>query len=234
MAALVLFASSVVDLRAEPNVLGQTGYVYMPDARIAEEGTLRFGVSKDDPYFTLWSSVTFLPRLELSARFTKIDGVPGSATEPEFGDFRDKSFDAKAVLLKESRYFPQLSIGAQDFTGTQISKANFIALSKRIGPIDFTAGYGTDRIDGAFGGLRYSPSWLKDFSFVLEHDATHYKKDFRADLSGADKRKGGATVGARHPRHLRFSTGGGALRSDWPTLARMAFDPTDASPRTET
>lgn len=176
-------------------MLGQTGYIFMPDARIADEGTLRFGISKDDPYFTLWSSVTVLPRLELSARFTKIDGVPGSATDPEFGDFRDKSFDAKAVLLKESRYFPQLSIGAQDFTGTQISKANYVALSKRIGPMDFTAGYGTDRIDGAFGGMRYSPSWLKNFSFVLEHDATDYKKDFRADLSGADKRKGGSTYG---------------------------------------
>jgi hypothetical protein len=195
--ALVLSASTVA-VAAEPNVLGQTGLVYMPDARIAEEGTLRFGVSNDDPYFILWSSVTFLPRLELSARFTKIDGVPGSASDPEFGDFRDKAFDAKAVLLKESRFFPQLSIGTQDFTGTQLSKANYLTLSKRIGPIDFTAGYGTDRIDGAFGGLRYSPTWLKHFSFVVEHDATDYKNDFRADLSGADKRKGGATYGIEY------------------------------------
>jgi hypothetical protein len=170
----------------------------MPDARIAEEGTLKFGVSNDDPYRIFWSSVTFLPRLELTARFTTIDNVPATLNEPEFGDYRDKAFDAKAVLLKESRYFPQLSIGTQDFTGTRISKASFIALSKRIGPVDFTAGYGTDRIDGAFGGLRYSPSWLKNVSFVLEHDATDYKNDFSADLSGADKRRGGATYGVEY------------------------------------
>ncbi len=150
--ALVLSASTVA-MAAEPNVTGQSGLVYMPDARIAEEGTLRFGASNSDPYSTLWSSVTLLPRVEFSARFTKYDGVPGDSNNPEFGDYRDKAFDIKGVLLEESRYIPQLSIGAQDFTGTRVSKAEFFALGKRLGPVDLTVGYGTDRIAGAFGGL---------------------------------------------------------------------------------
>ncbi len=190
--ALVLSASTLA-MAAEPNVIGQSGLVYMPDARIAEEGTLRFGASNSDPYSILWSSVTFLPRLELSARFTKYDRVPGDTSNPEFGDYRDKAFDAKGVLLEESRYIPQLSIGVQDFTGTRVSKAEFLTLSKRMGPVDLTAGYGTDRIEGAFGGLRYNPSWLKNFGFVVEYDANNYKNDFSATLSGADKREGGMT-----------------------------------------
>ena len=180
-------------MAAEPNTIGQTGLVYMPDARIAEEGTLRFGASNSDPYSILWSSVTFLPRLEFSARFTKYDHVPGDINNPEFGDYRDKAFDAKGVLLEESRYIPQLSIGAQDFTGTRVSKATFLVLGKRAGPVDLTAGYGTDRIEGAFGGLRYNPSWLKNFGFVAEYDANNYKNDYSAALSGADKRTGGMT-----------------------------------------
>jgi hypothetical protein len=195
--ALVLSASTSA-MAAEPNMIGQSGLVYMPDSRIAEEGTLRFGASNSDPYMTLWSSVTFLPRLELSARFTKYDRVPGDASNPEFGDYRDKAFDAKGVLLEESRYVPQLSIGLQDFTGTRVSQAEFLALSKRMGPVDLTVGYGTDRIDGAFGGLRYNPSWLKNFGFVVEYDANNYKNDFSATLSGADQREGGVTYAVEY------------------------------------
>ena len=32
---------------------------------------------------------------------------------------------------------------------------------KKLGDFDFTFGYGTERIDGAFGGVRYHPQWLK-------------------------------------------------------------------------
>jgi len=178
---------------ADVNLIGQSGLVHMPDARITEEGTLSIGVSNIDPYFTIWSSLTVLPRIEVSARFTRIDQVPDTGPDSEFGDFRDKSFDAKLLLLKESPYLPALSIGTQDFTGTRLFTAKFLTLSKNFGDIDVTLGYGTDRIDGAFGGIRYRPSWHKNLGFVAEYDANDYKNDFRAPESGADQRKGGAT-----------------------------------------
>lgn len=178
---------------AEANLIGQSGLVHMPDARIAEEGTLSIGVSNIDPYFTIWSSLTVLPRLELSARFTKIDRVPGAGPDSTFGDYRDKSFDAKLLLLKESTYLPALSVGTQDFTGTRLFNAKFITLGKHFGDVDVTLGYGADRIDGAFGGIRYRPFWNKNLGFVAEYDANAYKNDFRAPDSGADQRKGGAT-----------------------------------------
>ena len=60
---------------AEPNTTGQTGLINMPDARIAEDGTLRFGASYFRPYLPIWSSITLLPRLELSGRYTIVRGL---------------------------------------------------------------------------------------------------------------------------------------------------------------
>jgi len=178
---------------AEPSTLGQTGLINMPSARIEEEGTLRFGLSTFDPYARLWSSITLLPRLELSGRYTEIDGVRGFEDNDDFGDFKDKAFDAKLLLLHESRYLPAFTIGTQDFTGTQLFSANFIALSKQFGDFDVTLGYGDERIDGGFGGVRYRPSWNKKLGFVVEYDANDYENDFRAAESGADEREGGPT-----------------------------------------
>jgi len=42
---------------------GQTGLINMPDARLAPDGTLRFGYGFAEPYPALWTSITMLPRL---------------------------------------------------------------------------------------------------------------------------------------------------------------------------
>jgi len=175
---------------AEPDQLGQTGLINMPDARIDEEGTLRFGVSYMQPYGALWSSVSFFSWLEMSARYTSIDNVEGFPGRPDadYGDYKDKAFDAKVRLLKESRYLPQITIGVQDFFGTQVFKSQFITLNKQFGEFDLTLGYGDDRIDGVFGGIRYSPNALKGWSFLAEHDANDYQNDFKSELSGANNR----------------------------------------------
>lgn len=178
---------------AEPDTTGTTGLIYMPSAHIDEEGTLRFGLSNSDPYRSLWSSVSAFPWLELSAQYTRINGVPGFPGNSEFGAYKDKAFDAKLRLLSESRDTPDISIGAQDFTGTQLFKATYVAASKHFGDVDVTLGYGTDRIAGTFGGIRYNPSWNRNLGLVVEHDATDYHNDFNAALSGADRRTGGTT-----------------------------------------
>jgi hypothetical protein len=186
------------NVSAEPTTIGATGLVYMPSAHIEEEGTLRFGLSNADPYRALWSSVSMFPWLELSARYTRIDGVPGFPGNTDFGAYKDKAFDAKLRLVRESRYLPDISIGTQDFTGTQLFKAHYFAASKHFGDFDVTLGYGADRIDGGFGGVRYKPSWNRNLGFVVEHDANDYRNDFNAALSGADQRTGGTTYAVEY------------------------------------
>lgn len=203
-----------LDVRAEANLLGQTGLVHMPDGRMDPDGTMRFGLSSDDPYTALWGSVTFLSRLELSARYTEIDNVPGFENNTDYGDYKDKAFDAKLLLLRESTWLPSLAVGVQDYLGTRLFAAEFVAASKRAGDFDFSLGYGRKRIDGAFGGVRYTPGWHRNLSLLAEYDANDYARDHRASESGADQRRGGATYGLEY-RWGWIGTQLAYQRDDW-------------------
>ena len=186
-------------LAQQASTIGQTGLINMPDARVAPDSTLRFGYSFAEPYPTLWTSVTMLPRLELSARYTRIMGVPGfTSPGTDYGDFKDKAFDGKFVLVEEGGWLPQLAFGAQDFMGTKVFPAQYIVANKRLGDFDFTLGYGEKRIDGLFGGVRYRPKALKDWAFVAEYDANNYSQDLGAAQSGAASIPKGPGVGIEY------------------------------------
>ncbi|HUF21658.1 MAG TPA: YjbH domain-containing protein [Burkholderiales bacterium] len=188
---------------AEPSLTGQTGLIYMPDARIDPDGTWRSGFSYADPYSTIWTSVTALPRFEGSFRYTTIKGVPGFPDRPDadYGDYKDKAFDFKLLAFDEGRWTPSLALGAQDVgDGTGIFSAKYIALGKRIWELDFTLGYGNERIDGAFGGVRWRPGWAKNWALVAEYDANDYSRDAGAALTGVDQRRQGAVGGIEYRR----------------------------------
>lgn len=163
----------------------------MPDARFAPEGSWRTGLSYLSPYQTTWSSITAFPWLEGSFRYTRFLHVPsGFANVPgaDYGSYKDKSFDLKLGVLPERTWFPAIALGMQDFGGgTGIFRAPYGVASKQLGPFDFTLGYGSQRIDGAFGGARWTPGFAPNWSLVAEYDAYNYKKDFGAQLSGAAK-----------------------------------------------
>jgi membrane-associated phospholipid phosphatase len=187
-AALLAFALPAWG--SAPSVTGQAGLVSMPDARFAPEGSWRTGLSFLRPYQAIWSSMTFFPWIEGSFRFTRIYHVPGFPDNPQFGvdygDYKDKSFDAKLLLLPEGAWWPALALGHQDVGGgTGVFRAPYAAASKRFGELDLTLGYGGDRIDGAFGGARWSPAALPGWSLVAEYDAFDYPRDHGARLSGA-------------------------------------------------
>jgi len=175
-----------------PTQAGQTGLVNMPTARIAEDGTLRFGFSRFEPYKAFWSSLSIFPRLELGARYTSVSHTRGLAN-PNFGTFKDKAFDAKLLLLQEQRYLPAISAGTRDFLGTRVFDADFVVMSKQFGPVDFSLGLGRGRLEGGFGGVQYQPAWAPNVDLVYEYDATDYANDRFAVTSDAIKRKGADT-----------------------------------------
>jgi membrane-associated phospholipid phosphatase len=173
---------------ALPSSTGQTGLIAMPDARLAPDGTWRTGYAYLRPYHALWSSLTAMPWLEGSFRYTRIEHVPGFPDRPDtsYGDYKDKTFDLKLRVLDERAIWPQIALGAQDVGGgTGIFSAYYVVASKRIGDLDLTLGYGKDRIDGAFGGVRWLPQGLPRWSVVAEYDANDYPNDFKAQQSGA-------------------------------------------------
>ncbi|HET7198829.1 MAG TPA: YjbH domain-containing protein, partial [Burkholderiales bacterium] len=178
----------------------------MPDARFAPEGSWRTGYSNLKPYSTIWSSVTVFPWFEGSLRYTRIRNVPGFTGTPDnpnfgagYGAYKDKAFDLKLGVLPERSWWPALALGMQDFgNGTGIFRAPFGVASKRLGEFDFTAGYGAKRIDGAFGGARWTPGAAPRWSLVAEYDAYDYKKDLGAELSGAAKYDKAAAAGVEY------------------------------------
>lgn len=200
--SLALFASAAV--AGEPSLTGQTGLISMPDGRIAPEGTWRSGMSFLRPYQAIWSSVAVLPWLEPSFRYTRIMHVPGFVFPQEpsfgrgFGDFKDKSFDLKLRVLPETERWPSVALGVQDAQGTQVFRSIYGAASKRIGDFDVTIGYGTRRIDGLYGGVRWAPRALPDWRLVAEYDAYDYKRDHGSNLSGAASYKKGPALGVEY------------------------------------
>lgn len=196
--ALALALWQPITVLASASATGQSGLIQMPDARVQPEGTWRFGFSETDPYLVGWSSLSVFPRFEFSGRFTRIDDVPGFPENPDYGAYKDKAFDAKALLWAERAYLPAAAIGAQDFTGTRLFRARYLALSKRLGDADITLGYGAERIDGVFGGIRYVPSWHRRLGLLVEYDANRYVDDYQAALSGAHRREGGWGYGLEY------------------------------------
>src|SRR5713226_3772665 len=164
-----------------PANAGPTGLINMPDARFNPDGTLRFGMAYARPYLDLSANATLLPWLETNLAITRISGVPGFFTETStgfgaaYGAYKDRNAGFKMRLITEEGWWPSVAVGAQDPFGTSLFRRQFAAATKTLGDAQVTLGYGRQLIDGAFGGLRYSPSWAGNWSFVSEYDASDYK-----------------------------------------------------------
>ena len=133
--------------------------------------------------------------------------------------------------------------GRASCSGLRTSKARTIfravygAASKQIGNFDLTLGYGGKRIDGAFGGVRYTDPRLPNWSLVAEYDAYDYKLDHGAALSGAADYKKSPAAGIEYRSQLvgregstartarRGSTPGSRCRSRQSASCRKLDEP---------
>jgi membrane-associated phospholipid phosphatase len=151
----------------------------MPDAHFNPDGTLRFSTAYARPYFDFSANATLLPWLETNLGVTRINGVQPIAN-PAFltggyGAYKDKTSGLKIRLITEEGWWPNVALGAQDTFGTQLFPRKYGVATKTLGDAQLTMGYGRQQIDGLFGGIRYSPSWLGSWSLVAEYDASDYK-----------------------------------------------------------
>jgi hypothetical protein len=120
------------------------GLIQMPSARLHQEGTVGFTWSHAEPY--LRGSVMGNPFdwFEASYQYTDVNNKLYSDSRDFSGSqsYKDKSFDAKFRLLKETRMIPQVALGFRDFGGSSLFASEFIVASKLIGNFDFTLGLG--------------------------------------------------------------------------------------------
>ena len=122
---------------------GTIGLMQMPTARLLPEGSLAFTWSHYEPY--LRGSIVAYPFnwFEASYQYTDINNKLYSDVEAFSGSqsYKDKGFDIKFRLLKESKYLPAVALGVRDLGGTIICLRICVA-TKRIKNVDLTGGIG--------------------------------------------------------------------------------------------
>jgi hypothetical protein len=115
----------------------------MPDARMAEDATLRVTVANDELADIYNITFQALPRLQATFRYTIFnpDEISGSRD-----GLRDRSYEIKSQLWEESQWVPQIAVGAKDVLGTGAWEGEYVAASKAWGNLDFTLGMGWGRL----------------------------------------------------------------------------------------
>ncbi len=115
----------------------------MPNARIMPEASLRFNFSSSYP--NEFTSLTATPFnwLEATYRYAEIknerygpSGYSGNQT------LKDKGFDIKARILKESYLMPAVALGLRDIAGTGLFSSEYIVSSKKFKFLDLSIGIG--------------------------------------------------------------------------------------------
>ncbi len=129
---------------------GTIGLLNMPSARILPSGSLAFHWSGAQPYFRGSIVATPFSWLEALYKYTDINDRPYSNFQAFSGgqSLKDKAFDAKFVLLKESDYFPQIALGFRDLGGTNRFAAEYVVATKMFKSFDFTLGMGWGTLSG--------------------------------------------------------------------------------------
>lgn len=128
---------------------GGVGLMQTPSARMADPGELSLTASHTSPYSRYNITLQPFDWLEGSFRYINVAGVPYG---PDYfsGDqnYKDKSIDVKLRLWRESRWLPELALGARDFGGTGLFSGEYLVASKRFGPVDASLGLATGYLGG--------------------------------------------------------------------------------------
>jgi len=151
VALLSLSVSSILYAQSAPTPTtsdwGGVGLLQTPTARMADEGELSFTASHTSPYSRYTISLQPLPWLEGSFRYISVANRRYGS--PDFSgnlNYKDKSIDLKIRLIDESRWLPEISVGARDIGGTGLFSSEYVVANKNFGPFDTSLGMATGYI----------------------------------------------------------------------------------------
>ncbi|MGE6454267.1 YjbH domain-containing protein [Shewanella baltica] len=208
-------------LLASQSDFGGVGLMQMPTGRMAPEGEFNFATSYNDDYQHFTASVQLFPWFETTVRYTQVQDLLYSS-DPSFSGntkYTDKGIDFKVRLLEETNWLPETSFGVRDFGGTGLFDGEFIAATKRVGPLDFTLGIGWGYI-GNSGNLT---SDKKDLNYNCDRDTSVGGKggtvDYQRWFKGCAALFGGVEYQTPwDPLRLKLEYDGNDYQSDFPVV----------------
>ena len=128
---------------------GSLGLIQNPTARFHSNGTLGVTWTHHEPY--LRGSVMAYPFdwLEAAYHYTDSNNRLYSSNKKFSGSqsHKDKSFDVKIRLLKESTFIPQVALGIRDFVNSLFGSEYFV-INKFLSNLDVSIGIGWGNLDG--------------------------------------------------------------------------------------
>ena len=178
----------------------------MPTARMLPAGSLALTYSDIDPYqrgsFVAYPFTWF----EASYQYTDVNNALYSDVAAFSGNqtYKDKSFDAKFLLLQESKFFPAIAVGGRDIAGTGMFSSEYVVASKKISNFDFTAGMGWGKISSK--ALKNPLTYISDRFKSREQLSNTRGGEFQVDsfFAGRPSLFGGAEIFLPNLKGLRF------------------------------
>ena len=188
--------SSIIPVSAQYS-LGTTGLLNTPNASMQHDGLFMAGVNylpeammpkvwdyNSGNYFL---NITFFPFVEVAYRCTLFKGEFKSGNKLQ----QDRSVSLRLRPLKEGRFFPSVVVGSNDlFTTNELNTLNttkknrYFSSTFAVATKNFVFNNNTFSITcgsyvfskntlykGVFGGVKYSPSFVKQVSLIAEYDS---------------------------------------------------------------
>ena len=190
--------------------MGVTGGWTVPTADMQADGTFMMGGNylpeqlmperwdyNTGNYFV---NITFLPFLELAYRCTFLRGEFTNGNKWQ----QDRSVGIRLRPLKEGQYWPSIVLGSNDafttgelntlqqYDGTNRYFSSVYAVATKhiiLAGHDLGFTFGTNMLtkknsgkDGVFGGINYTPAFLKQVSLITEYDINAFNVGLSARL----------------------------------------------------
>jgi len=212
--ALLAFAQLPPSMAQTGMWSGSSGYINTPSALMRPDGTWVTGLGHASPYTTVFVGLQALPWLEVTGRYQQTSGVAGfnPGYGAAYGSYKDKAVGFKAQLWGQDALglngLPAVAVGVDDTgIGTEVFASQFVAASRHWQwgelRLEGTLGYGRQRIDGLFGGMRLQHDRWPAWAVAIDHDRIDFRRDVGARQIGLDQRRIGrwnAAVEYQSPR----------------------------------
>ena len=129
---------------------GLSGIFEIPTARFMPEGSLRFSFSSSFPYEYTSLNTSPFSWLEANYRYAEIKNkLYGPSFYSGNQSLKDKGFDLKVGILKETYYLPALAVGLRDIGGTGLFSSEYLVGTKQFNNLEMTAGIGWGQLGTA-------------------------------------------------------------------------------------